>query len=51
VEQEVARLKARSAAWVYELPDFKQRLLTKRLDDLVQVPGQDETPGPEAQTP
>jgi hypothetical protein len=51
VEQEAARLKARNAAWVYELPDFKQRLLTKRLDDLVQVPGQEETPGPEAQTP
>jgi hypothetical protein len=51
VEQEAARLKARSAAWVYELPDFKQRLLTKRLDDLVQVPGQEETPAPEALTP
>ena len=51
VEQEVSRLKARSAAWVYELPDFKQRLLTKRLDDLVQTPGQDETPAPETQTP
>ncbi len=51
VEQEVARLKARSAAWVYELPDFKQKILTKRLDDLVQVPGQEETPVPEALTP
>lgn len=43
VEQEAARLKARSAGWVYELPDYKLRMLTKRLDDLVQTPGKDET--------
>ena len=42
VEQEAARLKARTAGWVYELPDYKQRLLTKRLDDLVQAPNEDE---------
>ena len=44
VEQEAARLKTRSAAWVYELPDHKQRMLTKRLDDLVQTPGKTDTP-------
>lgn len=39
VQQEAARLKARVADWVYELPDYKTRLLSKRLDDLVQAPG------------
>ena len=38
VQQEAARLKARVAGWVYELPDYKTRLLSKRLDDLVQAP-------------
>ena len=42
VEQEAARLKARTAGWVYELPDYKMRMLTKRLDDLVQSPVKDE---------
>ncbi len=37
VQQEVARLTARVAAWVYELPDYKTRLLSKRMDDLVQA--------------
>ena len=41
VEQEAARLKARVAGWVYELPDYKTRLLSKRLDDLVQAPNKD----------
>ncbi len=48
VEQEAARLNARTAGWIYELPDYKQRLLAKRLDDLVQAPGKDEAPTPEA---
>ncbi len=39
VQQEAARLKERVAGWVYELPDYKTRLLSKRLDDLVQAPG------------
>ena len=38
VEREAARLKARVTGWVYELPDYKTRLLNKRLDDLVQAP-------------
>jgi hypothetical protein len=42
VEQEVARLKARTAPWAYELPDYKMRMLSKRLDDLVQAAGKDE---------
>ena len=41
VEREAARLKARVAGWVYELPDYKTRLLSKRLDDLVQAAGGD----------
>ena len=41
VEQEAAKLKARVAGWVYELPDYKTRLLSKRLDDLVQAPNKD----------
>ena len=41
VAQEAARLKARVAGWVYELPDYKTRLLSKRLDDLVRAPGKD----------
>lgn len=42
VEQEATRLKARTAGWVYELPDYKMRMLGKRLDDLVQAPGKDD---------
>ena len=48
VEQEAARLKARTAGWVYELPDYKQRLLTQRFDELVQVPDKDEAKMPAA---
>lgn len=36
VEQEAVRLKAATAAWVYVLPDYKQRMLTKRFEDLIQ---------------
>ncbi len=42
VAQEASRLKARTAGWVYELPDYKMRMLSKRLDDLVQAPVKDE---------
>lgn len=48
VEAEAARLKARTAGWVYELPDYKMRMLGKRLDDLVQTPNKDEAKSPAA---
>ena len=53
VQQEAARLKARVAGWVYELPDYKTRLLSKRLDDLVQAPGgnAEKTDGQAVNTP
>jgi hypothetical protein len=50
VDAEATRLKARNAAWVYELPDYKLRLLGKRLDDLVQAPSKDDAKQP-ATTP
>lgn len=36
VEQEARRLAEKTANWVYELPDYKLRMLGKRLEDLVQ---------------
>lgn len=42
VDAEAARLKTRTANWVYELPDYKMRMLSKRLDDLVQAPAKEE---------
>lgn len=33
-----ARLSERTAPWVYVLPDYKQRMLDKRLADLIQKP-------------
>ena len=48
VEQQAARLKARTTGWVYELPDYKQRLLAKRLDELVQAPATDAAEMPAA---
>lgn len=38
VADEVKRLTDKTTGWAYVLPDFKLRLLAKRLDDLVQVP-------------
>ena len=54
VEQQAARLKASTANWVYELPDYKMRMLAKRLDDLIQAPSKGQGPSenkgpPEAQ--
>ena len=37
VDQEVADLQAKVAAWVYRLPDYKTRLLDKRFDDLIKA--------------
>ncbi|MBX9607533.1 MAG: DUF4340 domain-containing protein [Gammaproteobacteria bacterium] len=38
VAEEVKRLADKTADWAYVLPDYKLRLLAKRLDDLVQAP-------------
>ncbi len=37
-EQLAVRLNSVTANWVYLLPEYKQRMLTRRLDDLVQKP-------------
>lgn len=34
-EEEAATLASRTANWVYELPDYKQRMIDKRLQDLI----------------
>lgn len=34
--EEAARWKARTSGWVYELPDYKMRMINKRMEDLVQ---------------
>lgn len=36
--EEVARLSAATSGWVYVLPDYKQRMIGKKLADLIQKP-------------
>lgn len=38
VEQAALRLAAATANWVYVLPDYKQRMIAKRLEDLIEKP-------------
>ena len=43
VAEEVKALNAKTDGWLYKLPDFKMRMLDKRLSDLIE-PAEDEEP-------
>ena len=39
VADEAARLASRTGGWIYVLPDYKRRMIDKRLADLIEKPG------------
>jgi hypothetical protein len=39
VADEAARLASRTSGWIYVLPDYKRRMIDKRLADLIEKPG------------
>jgi len=40
VKAEVEKLNARVQGWAYELPDYKTRIIDKKMEDLIKVKGQ-----------
>ena len=44
VAEEVEQLNAQTGGWLYKLPDFKMRMLDKRLSDLIEPEEEEEAP-------
>ena len=44
VAEEATELNARTSKWLYALPDFKMRMLDKRLSDLIEPVKDEEKP-------